>query len=86
VKIENPENQIVYKELYAWVSVDDQGKEGILAFRTSESDNGLTLVDSSLSVMKHFEDWVQSISDNTGRKMRLKRFKYPDVVMEIEPL
>jgi len=84
INVEIPGNVQKLKELYAWVSCDENGNEGVLAFSDEDRKLHTPLVGGNLATLKAYTNYVRMIAKGTGYKMRLKAYKYPEVLVEID--
>lgn len=69
----NP-NERVLENMYAWVSVDKNGFEGIIAALTP-AGHVMTLVSSDLEMISKFKSLAHQAVANVGLKAHIAKFK-----------
>ena len=80
--IDNQPGQVPYMEnLYAWISVDENQFEGIIA----GTNPPLPFISTELEVLKAWEPYVQDIATKAGKKCRLVKFGCREIVTELTP-
>ncbi len=84
--IHNPPNTLRIDEIFAFISVDDKGNEGVCAFV-----NGTQMVPMIGADMKRLESLrpiarqLAGQEEFTGKKIRLVKFKVREEMEIIEP-
>lgn len=74
IEIHDPGNEIDIQDLYAFLSVDEEGRQGICG--TSLGSLGMTpLVTGKASLVQAMQDIARQISRETGKRVHLYRFR-----------
>lgn len=82
IYVQDPENEVVMDEIYAFMSEDEKGNNGIVAMPT---ENGtVPLVFGHKRMIEHMKPLVQAIANHTNKKVVLYKFSNREVVEEIK--
>lgn len=76
--IHNPGNTKPLDELFAFVSVDSRGWEGICGVIAVDHTQPMQLVTGELRIAETMKSAANSIAARTGMRVRLVRFKRVD--------
>lgn len=76
-----PANSMVIEKIYAYVSIDNDGNEGIPAIKIG--NDILPLVGADLDRMKSFKEYIFKLVESTGRSARLVEFSHRKIIEEI---
>jgi hypothetical protein len=73
----------VIEEISAYISVDEDGVEGVLAFH--EGDMWYPMIGADIARNESMRVWAYKIAAVTGVKICLVKFSNREVMEEIEP-
>jgi hypothetical protein len=77
-------NKLVIHELYAYVSVDEEGNEGVLAHYVPPLGN-VPLVGADMDRMMSYKPYALEIAKLTGMPVRLLKFSIREIMEDFEP-
>jgi len=78
--VQIPPNEAPITELWAWLSIDDKGNEGIVAFELSNKT--WMSVTSKRRIAEKMRPFVQEVVERSGLRVRLVKFTTKEVVEE----
>jgi acyl-coenzyme A thioesterase PaaI-like protein len=71
--------------MYAFVSVDEMGDEGVIAFYDPAQDVWMPMVGADLAMIEYLRPKAEMTASATGRPVRLCHFTTRTEVEEITP-
>ena len=71
--VHKPENFSTGKEIYAVISVDKSGKQGIVGAP-------LPLVSLQKEILKLFIEQINELKEHTNQELRIVKFSNPDII------
>jgi|SRR6266849_5113092 len=84
--IHNPPNKLHIDEIFMFISVDDDGNEGVCAFQTASGMMPMIGADlDRIESLRPIAKQLAGIQEYTGKKIRLVKFKVREEMEIIEP-
>jgi hypothetical protein len=80
-EIVDPENTYPIDTLYAWISVDDKGNEGIMNINIKGQN--FPAVSGKLETVQSMESWVKHAKAKTKKKIHLKKYSNGTVMRRL---
>lgn len=80
--VHDPGNKLRIDQIWAFVSVDEKGDEGLCAFQSSMGWTPLIAADEAR--LESLRPVAQRIADASGKPIRLLKFSTREIVEEIQ--
>lgn len=65
---------LIIEKLYAWISEDDDGQQGVIAFTPAFNAMTLPLVGADMARIESFRPYIEKIAEESKKKILLMEF------------
>lgn len=82
---ETPKQPRRIEKLFAWISTDDNGEEGLIGGNLGPNNSFIPFVGSDQMRMESLKGYAKTIANRTGRPVQLKVFASGVTIDTLQP-